>query len=283
MTTRSSHRRSVGSYLRVVARQVYYEQLNFWLNPLAALFTVGFSIVFLVLLGSSTGKTTSSTLGGIKVIQYYVPGFIAYGVMATCFNSLATSIVVRREMGLLKRLRLSPLPTGAMLTAICANAVIISFVQTILLLLIGKFGYQVRFPHNVAALVLALVVGAASFTAIGIAVSTLVPNQEAAGPVISIVFFVLLFLSGLWYPINPNSGLARVASFFPIRHMIEAVYAPFDLRRGVSGWSWGNLVAMAIWGGVAVIVALRRWSWAPRRAGDGRGRSRRLAPNEASV
>jgi ABC-2 type transport system permease protein len=201
--------------------------------------------------------------------------------MATCFNSLATSIVVRRETGLLKRLRLSPLPTGAMLTAICTSAVIISFIQTIVLLLIGKFGYQVRFPHNVAALVLALVVGAVSFTAIGLAVSTLVPNQEAAGPVISIVFFVLLFLSGLWYPINPNSGLARVASFFPIRHMIEAVYAPFDLRRGVSGWSWGNLVAMAIWGGAAVVVALRRWSWAPRRAGGAGRRARSRHPTEA--
>lgn len=259
-------------YLRMVARQIYYEQLNFWLNPLAALFTVGFSVVFLVLLGSSAGQSTSSTLGGIKVIQYYVPGFLSYGVMATCFNALATGLVVRREMGLLKRLRLSPLPAWAMITAICANAMIISFVQVVALLLIGRFGYQVHFPHNIAALVLALAVGAASFTAVGIAMSTLIPNQEAAGPVVSIVFFVLLFLSGLWYPIDPHSGLARVSSYFPIRHMIVAVYAPFDVRRGVSGWSWGDLGAMAIWGAIGVVVALRRWSWAPRRTEGGPSR-----------
>jgi ABC-2 type transport system permease protein len=141
------------------------------------------------------------------------------------------------------------------------------------LLLIGKFGYGVHAPHNFGALVLALAVGAVSFTALGIAVSTLVPNQEAAGPIISIVFFVLLFLSGLWYPINPHSGLAKVSSYFPIRHMINAVYAPFDPRRGVSGWSWGDLGAMAIWGAVAVFVALRRWSWAPRRTEGGRSRT----------
>ncbi len=261
-----SHRSAL-YYLRMVWRQLYYEQLNFWLNPIAALFTVGFSIVFLILLASSAGSSTNTTLGGLKVIQYYVPGFVAYGVMATCFSSLATSLVVRRESGLLKRLRLSPLPTWAMLAAICVNAVVISFIQVVALLLIGRFAYNVHFPHNFMALAVALLVGTVSFTAIGIAMSTLVPNQEAAGPVISIVFFVLLFLSGLWYPIDPHSGLARVSSYFPIRHMILAVYAPFDLRHGVSGWSWGDLGAMAIWGAIAVVVALRRWSWAPHRSG----------------
>jgi len=262
--------RSAGRQLRMVARQVYYEQLNFWLNPLAALFTVGFAVVFLVLLGSSTGNSTSTVLGGARVIQYYVPGFVAYGVMATCFNALATSLVVRRETGLLKRLRLSPLPTWAMLAAICANAVIVCIVQVVVLLLIGNFAYHVHFAHNVAALVVALVVGAVCFTAIGIAVSTLIPNQEAAGPIVSIVFFVLLFLSGLWYPINPHSGLAQVSGYFPIRHMIVAVYAPFNPRPGVSGWSWGDLGALAVWGAAAVLVALRRWSWAPYRTRGGR-------------
>lgn len=269
--------------LRMVGRQIYYEQLNFWLNPLAALFTVGFSVVFLLLLGASAGNTTSATLGGIKVIQYYVPGFISYGVMATCFNSLSVSLVARREMGLLKRLRLSPLPTWAMLAAIFANAVIISFVQVLLLVALGRFAYGVHLPHNVAALVVALVVGSASFTAVGVAMSTLVPNQEAAGPIVSIVFFVLLFLSGLWYPIDPHSSLAQVAGWFPIRHMIVAVYAPFDTRHGVSGWSWGDIAALAAWGAVGVLVAARRWSWAPhrnegnrRRLGGRPGRLRRV-------
>jgi len=268
----STERRFRGtSDVALVGRQVYYEQLNFWLNPIAALFTIGFSVVFLILLASSTGNSHSSTLGGLRVVQYYVPGFIAYGLMATCFSMLTTSLVVRREMGLLKRLRLSPLPTSALLTAVTANAVIISAVQVLLLLLIGRYGYHVAFPHNTGALVVALVVGAASFTALGIATSTLIPNQEAAGPVVSIIFFVLLFLSGLWYPIDPHSGLAKFAAWFPIRHLIEAVYAPFDTRPGVSGWAWHDILVMAIWGALASVVAVRNWSWAPHRSGGGGG------------
>jgi len=269
--TPSRRFRGVGD-LRLAGRQVYYEQLNFWLNPIGAVFTVGFSVVFLVLVGSSAGHQRSSAIGGGFLIEYYVPGFIAYGVMAACFNMLTINLVVRREMGLLKRVRLSPLPTWAMMAAVSANALIISLVQVVLVLLIGRFGYSVPFPHNLPALIVVLVVGAASFTALGLGVSTLIPNQEAGAPVTSIVFFVLLFLSGLWFPLAAKSGLAQFSSYLPVRHMIVAVYEASIAEKGVSSWPWHDLFVMAIWGVGAGLVAARRWSWAPRQARRGRAR-----------
>jgi ABC-2 type transport system permease protein len=252
--------------VRLVGRQVHFEQLNFWLNPVAAFFTLGFSVVFLVLLGASAGSSHNHTIGGLRVIQYYVPGFIAYGVMAACFNSLSISLVVRRETGLLKRARLAPLPTWILLAAVFASTLVICVIQVVVLLAIGKIGYHVALPSAWGAFVVALVVGAASFTSLGVAMSTFIPNQEAGGPVVSVVFFVLLFLSGLWYPIDPHSGLAQFASFFPVRHMILAVFAPFDFTRSGSPWAWHDYLVMALWGAAGVVVALRRWSWSPRRA-----------------
>jgi ABC-type polysaccharide/polyol phosphate export permease len=92
---------------------------------------------------------------------------------------------------------------------------------------------------------------------------------------VSIVFFVLLFLSGLWYPIPKNSGLAQFSSIFPVRHLILATDAPF--RPGVSPWSAGDLLVMAIWGVIGFFVALRRWSWTPRRSDPGRARRSPMA------
>jgi ABC-2 type transport system permease protein len=258
--------------LRLMGRQIYYEQLNFWLNPTGAVFTVGFSVVFLVLVGSTAGNQHSSAIGGGLLIQYYVPGFVAYGVMAACFNTLAINLVVRREMGLLKRVRLSPLPTWAMMGAVSANALIISVLQVILVLLIGRFGYDVPFPHNLAAFVVALLVGAASFTALGLGVSTLIPNQESGAPITSVVFFVLLFLSGLWFPLSPRSGLAKFSSYLPVRHMIIAVYDASIAQKGTSSWPWHDILIMAIWGVGSGLVAARRWSWAPRQAKRGHAR-----------
>jgi ABC-2 type transport system permease protein len=287
MTRSSDGGRPDGSFrglgdLRLVGRQVYFEQLNFWLNPVAAVFTLGFSVVFLILLGASTGSSHNRTIGGLAVIQYYVPGFIAYGVMATCFNSLSVSLVVRRETGLLKRARLAPLPTWALISAIFLSTLVICLIQVVVLLLLGKFGYHVQLPTSWGAFALAIAIGAASFTALGVAVSTFIPNQEAGGPVVSVVFFVLLFLSGLWYPISPHSGLAQFSSYFPVRHMILAVFAPFDLTRSGSPWAWHDYLVMGIWGVAGVFASFRRWSWSPRRA-DRRGHARGLLTAGRSV
>ena len=256
------------SDLKLIGRQVRFEQLSFWLNPVGALFTIVFSIVFLVLLGSTAGKSTIPYLGNIRYIQYYVPGFVAYGIMSSCFNIQAITLVNRREMGLLKRLRLSPLPTWMLLAAIFLNAMIVAITQVVILLLAGRFGYDVHGPGSWAPFILAIVVGMLSFTALGVGISTLVPNADSAGPIVSITFFLLVALSGLWFPIKAGSGLATFANYFPVRHLIYALLTPFDIHylpRDTSPWAWHDLLVIGIWGVAGVVVALRRWEWSPRR------------------
>jgi ABC-2 type transport system permease protein len=251
--------------LRLVGAELRYEQLAFWRNPFSAAFTLGFSVVFLVLLGATGGSERVDFLGNIRTVTYYVPGFVAYGVMATCFNVLAITLVNRRETGLLKRLRLSPLPTSIFLAGFVANAFVVTAIQVVLLLAVGRVAYDVAFPADLGAVVLAVAVGVFAFTALGIAASTLVPNQDAAGPILSIVFFVLLFLSGLWFPLRPGSALARVSAWFPVRDLMIAMFSPYDPRRQTSPYAWRELGYLVLWGTGAVIVAARRFRWEPRR------------------
>lgn len=250
----------------LVVHQVKYEQLAFWLNRVGAVFTVGFSVVFLVMLGASAGNQLIPRLGDIRLVQYYVPGFIAYGVMAAGFTALAITLVVRRETGLLKRLRLSPLPTWVLISSIFISTTIVALVQTVLLLVIGRYGYHVPFPSSWIALLVSILVGIVSFSAMGVAISSVVPNQEAAGPVTSIVFFVLLFLAGLWFPLPAGSGLAKFSSYLPVRHLIIAMDRSFQIPKGVSPWAWHDLLVVALWGVGATVISLRRFRWSPRRA-----------------
>lgn len=251
------------SDLLLVGRQVYYEQLTFWLNPIGAAITIGFSVVFIVIFESTSRHSTVSYLAHIDLGQYYLPAFVAYGVMAACFNILAIQLVNRREMGLLKRQRLSPLPTWMLLAAIFLNAMVISGIQIILVLLVGRFGYGVRGPHDVLLFLVVLVVGMLAFTALGVGVSTLVPNADSAGPIVSLVFFILVALSGLYFPVKAGSGLATFTDFFPIRHLITASVDTFN---GVPGTSpWNDLLVMAVWGVAGAYVSQRRWEWSPKR------------------
>jgi ABC-2 type transport system permease protein len=253
------------SDLSLVARQVRFEQLSFWLNPVGALMTIAFSVVFLILLGATAGNSVVSSYGHIRLIDYYVAGFCAYGVMAACFTILAITLVNRREMGLLKRLRLSPLPTWMAMAAILINAMIVAALGVALLLIVGRLGYGVHGPAHWLPFVVTLVVAMLCYSALGVGISTLVPNADSAGPIVSLTFFILVALSGLWFPIAPNSGLATFANFFPIRHLINALVASFTGQPGTPLWPWHDLAVIAIWGVVGAFVGLRRWDWSPKR------------------
>ncbi len=249
----------------LVARQVGFEQLSFWLNPIGALMTIAFSVVFLILLGATAGKSTVTSYGGIKLIEYYVAGFCGYGVMAACFTILAITLVNRRETGLLKRLRLSPLPTWMLMDAMIINAMIVAIMGVVLLLAVGWLGYGVSAPAHWVPFLVTLLVAMVCYSAMGVGMSTLVPNQDAAGPMVSLTFFILVALSGLWFPIAPGSGLATFADFFPIRHLIDALVGSFTGQRGTPYWPWQDIGVMVIWGAAGMIVGLRRWSWSPKR------------------
>ena len=120
-------------------------------------------------------------------------------------------------------------------------------------------------PTGYLPFLLALVVGMFGFTALGMGVSTLVPHADAAGPVINIVFFVVLAFSGLSYPITPGSTLANITDYLPVRRFIVSLLGSFNHIPGTSPWAWHNLGVIAIWGAVGVFLTLRRWQWAPRR------------------
>jgi ABC-2 type transport system permease protein len=252
-----------GRDVSLVLRQVGFEQLSFWLNPIGALMTIVFSVVFLVLLGSTAGDSTVSYLNSIRLVQYYVGAFVGYGIMASCFNVLAINLVNRREYGLLKRLRLSPLPTWMLLAAIFVNSMIVAGIQIVLLLVVGRLGYHVHGPVHVWSFFLLVVVGMLAFTALGVGISTLVPNADAAGPVVSLTFFILVALSGLYFPLRPGSGLATFSDFFPIRHLITGLVDAFTGAPGSSPWN--DVFVMAVWGVAGAFVGVRRWSWSPRR------------------
>jgi ABC-2 type transport system permease protein len=128
--------------------------------------------------------------------------------------------------------------------------------------------YGVTFPGHYAALAIALVVGAVTFSALGIMVATFVPNADAAPAVVNAVFFPVLFLSGTFFPVEPDSTVAQIANVFPVRHFNLATFGAFDPRgpHGMThGFGWDHIAVMAAWAAVAAVVAVRRFRWEPGR------------------
>ena len=256
--------------MRAVALSFYqlpYEQKSYWRNPAAAAFTFAFPILFLVIFASLNRGDTIDFLG-VSYNQYLVPGILVFGVVSATYTNLAMTITFRRDSGTLKRLRGTPLPAASVLGGLLLNAVVVTLILTTLLVGFGVLFYDVTFPGHWLALAAALIIGAASFCAIGVAVSCFVPNADAAPAIVNFVLFPVLFLSGVFFPLEDNTTLARIASVFPVRHFIDAVFTAFDPRLPYGpahGFAWTDLLVVAAWGGAASIFAVRRFRWEPPR------------------
>ena len=106
--------------MRLFLHELRAQQLLFWRNREAAFFSFLFPIILLVLLGSVYGD---DEIEGVSGATYLLAGLIGYGVAATAFASLAITLVVRREAGLLKRVRGTPLSPTTYLAAVISSMV----------------------------------------------------------------------------------------------------------------------------------------------------------------
>jgi ABC-2 type transport system permease protein len=224
--------------------------------------------MFLVIFASLNNGSTVSFLGGLDYNQYYIPAVIAFGIMSATYTQLAITLSLRRQSGVLKRARTTPLPAWAVLGGLLFNSAVVSGLITVLTTALGMLAYGVTFPGHYAALAIALTVGAITFSALGVMVATFVPNADAAPAVVNAVFFPVLFLSGTFFPLPPDSTVSRIANVFPVRHFNLATFAAFDPRgaHGVThGFGWNHIAVMAAWAAVAAVVAVRRFRWEPGR------------------
>ncbi|HEY7145567.1 MAG TPA: ABC transporter permease [Streptosporangiaceae bacterium] len=246
--------------LALLWHQVRYEQLSFWRNTQSAFFTFLFPVVIITIFGALFGGGgRTSYFYGMSALQYYVSTIAAVSVLGACYSQLAIVLSMRRHEGILKRVRATPLPAWTYFLGLLAHCVVVSAVDVTLIVAVGA-AYGVPLPTHWLALVVTLVLGAASFCALGVAVAGLIRNAEAAPAVVQLVLFPLVFLSGTYIPIH-SSVLNQIAGLLPVRPFNQALIGPFS---GHAGFDWGSLAVLLGWGAAGAIVAIRRFRWTSR-------------------
>jgi ABC-2 type transport system permease protein len=252
--------------IALVRTQIRYEQKSYWRNPSAAFFTFAFPLVFFfILVGVAGGGHDSSVLGpGVKLAQYYTPSVLAYGVMSACFLSIALTLVRQREFGVLKRMRGTPLPAWAFIGGVIGNAMIVAGLLSAVCIVFAIVVYGVKLPaSHIVPLVVTIALAALVFCALGIAVSSLIPNMDAGPAIVNLPYFILVFISGTYFPINGT--LAKIASYLPLRPFIVAMYKAFNPFTLGTAWAPRQLAVLAVWGIGATLFAVRNFRWTPRR------------------
>ena len=248
--------------MRLFLRQLDYEQLLFWRSREAAIFVFLLPILLYVLLGA----VYSDSVDGYDAVTYLLVGMLGYGAANTAFGGLAIFLVLRRENGILKRLRSTPLPPATYLAAALASILCVFAIQSAALVALGRLAYGADLPERPGSLIVVLALGAVAFAGLGLGVSALIRSAEGASPIVNVVILPMAFLSGSFGPPEDYpAALEAIGRALPLRYFI-------DLVRGSyldDSAAWSNPTAIAVvaaWGVAGLLLALRHFRWEPRSA-----------------
>lgn len=245
--------------------QVGYDLLAFRRNPAATFFTVVLPLIFLLLFTSIFGNEVLEGREGLRAATFCVPGILALAIVSATTVNLAMTTVTRREDGALKRVRGTPLPPWIFVFALATASLVITAVMTATMIAIGRVLFDVTLPlAGVPGLLITVLVAAVAFSAMGLALSVIIPSVEAAPAITNAVVLPVYFVSDVFIVTDSTPRLLRVAGdVFPVRYLTQALVRSFDPTTAGSPLPWDHWGVIVGWGVLGVVVVARRFRWSP--------------------
>jgi ABC-2 type transport system permease protein len=198
----------------------------------------------------------------LKTIQFVTPGILGWAIAVGATFGAAMTLVTWRQKKILRRLRLSPVPTTSIVGARVAVSMVIALVQMALFIGIATIPYFGLKLSNYWWMAIPLVVSATlAFMSIGLLAGSFAKSPEAASAIANLIVLPMAFLSGSFFPLdNAPAWLRSVSELFPLKHLNDAMLGVMVRGEGPAS----ALPAVGILLGFAVVVGtiasfLFRW------------------------
>ncbi len=254
------------SSARLLLRQLRYDNKAFWRNSTAAFFTFVFPLMFLVIFSVlfGNGSVRISADRTVRTSTFYVPAIATFSVITACYTNLAMFISFHRDGGILKRVRGTPLSPWVYLASRVIYSAAIAVLLVAICVAFGAVFYGAEVPtRTLPAFLLSLAIGAAAFSALGLAITGFIPNADAASPIVNASILPLMFFSNVFIPLqDPPAWVDVLGKVFPVRHFADAMSGAFFSVHG-SGLRATDLLVIVAWGVGGLLLSLRSFSWEP--------------------
>jgi ABC-2 type transport system permease protein len=197
----------------------------------------------------------------IRYIDFLVPGIVAMMIMSNNMNGVAGQISAWRERGILRRMQGTRLKASTFIAAQITARLLLNGTQALLVVLIANLIFDINVAGSWLALIFFIVLGTLAFMAIGFIIAGMAKNPESAGPIAGFVSFPLLFLGGVFFPINNMPDMIQpVVKVLPIAHLTSALRETMNI--GTSFFALGTeTLILGAWlvGGFAIASWVFKW------------------------
>jgi ABC-2 type transport system permease protein len=198
------------------------------------------------------------------VLAARVAGLVVLGAMSVAYLTHASSLIVAREDGILRRWRATPLPTWGYFAGRIAAAVLIADVAALILVLVGAAMAGLHLTGaGIVSLLVASTAGSLALAAAGTAITRLIPSAQGANQLLALTYIPLIIFSGGF---GGLSGLPHwlntLMSYLPAQPMIDAVTRALQPSAGLSG---RDLAVLAAWAVGGLLLSVRFFQWDPHR------------------
>jgi len=246
--------------MRTLFRQAWLETKLFVRRRDDVFWTLAFPMFFIVLFGLVYGDMHWEEFG-IRAIDYILPGIVVMAVMVTGVMATATGFAEEREKGIYRRFALTPLRRSLLIGGQILHRYLLILTQTALLLVLGHLAFGVRIAGGPASIWLVLTLGGLCFLSIGFLLAGFVQSARAATGISMIVFFLLLFLGGIFFPPEMlPAPLAAVSRALPSALLNESLRSVMVEGTGI-GTVWIEILAITGWFAGAFSGAVLRVRW----------------------
>ena len=231
-------------------------------EPMTIVFAFGFPLVTLFVLsevfGNSVAGRDKPTFRNVGATDYYVPAYVALVIASIGLVSLPVHLASYRERGVLRRLRASELKPRSLLGAQVLVSFVLAALTGLVMSAVAFAVYRNELPVSWPGLVASFSLVSVTFSAIGVALGSVLHSARSAQVAGMILFFVMMMISGAGPPPEVISGPMRiVADVLPLTYAIRVIQDPwlgFD-------WQIGSVLACAGFLAGSALLALRPARW----------------------
>lgn len=196
-----------------------------WRQPAGMIAGAGTAVLLLVIFGEvPVFRQSIARLGGYSVFDIYIPILMCFSIALIAFTYLPGPLVSYRELGILRRLATTPVPAYWVLAAQIVVQACLMAVTLALLVTVSIVFFGISAPKNPAAMVLAIALCMAALFAIGLAIAALARTSGAARGLMAAALYPMLFLSGLYYPVQLMPAVIQDISYYtPLGAAVQAI------------------------------------------------------------